>query len=113
MASKTTHSTSKSTDAKAKAKRKTIQSTEFSLSAPEAKEVFVAGDFNNWNASEHAMRKFKDGKYIKKLKLKPGRYEYQFVVDGQWRTDPANPNRQPNSFGSENSVIEINDNVIC
>lgn len=113
MASKTTHSTSKTTDAKAKAKRKTIQSTEFSLSAPEAKEVFVAGDFNNWNASEHAMRKFKDGKYIKKLKLKPGRYEYQFVVDGQWWTDPANPNRQPNSFGSENSVIEINDNVIC
>ncbi len=59
------------------------------------------------------MRKFKDGKYVKMLKLKPGRYEYQFIVDGQWRTDPANPNRQSNSFGSENSVIEIGDNVVC
>jgi 1,4-alpha-glucan branching enzyme len=111
MAAKTTNATSKTTGAKAKAKRKTIQSTEFSLTAPDAKEVFVAGDFNNWNASEHAMRKFKDGKYTKMLKLKPGRYEYQFIVDGQWRTDPANPNRQSNSFGSENSVIEIDDNM--
>jgi len=113
MAYKTNNSTSKTTGAKAKAKRKTIQSTEFSLIAPDANEVFVAGDFNNWNASEHAMRKFKNGKYIKKLQLKPGRYEYQFVVDGQWWTDPANPDRQPNHFGSENSVIEINDNVVC
>jgi len=113
MAAKTTNATSKTTGAKAKAQRKTIQSTEFSLTAPDAKEVFIAGDFNNWNASEHAMRKFKDGKYVKMLKLKPGRYEYQFIVDGQWRTDPANPNRQSNSFGSENSVIEIGDTVVC
>lgn len=114
MALKTKNSTSKTSDTKmAKAKRKTIQSTEFSLTAPDANEVFVAGDFNDWNPSEHAMRKFKDGKHIKKLKLKPGRYEYQFVVDGQWWTDPANPNKQTNSFGSENSVIEISDSVIC
>ncbi|MCK9294857.1 MAG: isoamylase early set domain-containing protein [Desulfobulbaceae bacterium] len=110
MAGKTTNATSKT---KSSAKKKTIQSTEFSLTAPEAKQVFIAGDFNDWNASEHAMRKFKDGKYSKMLKLKPGRYEYQFIVDGQWWTDPANPNRQPNSFGSENSVIEIGDNVVC
>ena len=97
---------------KGKAKRKTIQSTEFSVTAPDAKEVFVAGDFNDWNPSEHAMRKFKGGKYVKKLKLKPGRYQYQFIVDGQWWTDPANPNRETNTFGSENSVIEISDSVI-
>ena len=101
------------TDTKNNAKRKTVQSTEFTIMAPDAREVFITGDFNNWNPSEHCMRKFKDGKYAKKLKLKPGRYEYQFVVDGQWWTDPTNPNRQPNSFGSENSVIEVSDSVIC
>ncbi|RJX34275.1 MAG: glycoside hydrolase family 13 [Desulfurivibrio sp.] len=113
MAGKSNNPAVKSSSSKDKAKRKTIQSTEFCVTAPEAKEVFVAGDFNDWNPSEHAMRKFKDGKYIKKLKLKPGRYEYQFIVDGQWWTDPANPNRQSNSYGSENSVIEIGDSVIC
>lgn len=107
MTCKTDGSTSKTSGAKTRAKKKTIRSTEFSLTAPEAKEVFVAGDFNDWNPSELAMRKFKAGKYVKKMKLKPGRYEYLFVVDGNWRTDPANTNRHPNVFGTENSVIEI------
>ena len=95
-----------------KAARKTIQSTEFSLMAPEAQEVFLAGDFNDWNTTQYSMRKFKNGKCVKKLKLKPGRYEYQFVVDGHWCIDEENPNRQTNSFGSENSVIEVGEEVV-
>ncbi|MCB2182172.1 MAG: isoamylase early set domain-containing protein [Desulfobulbaceae bacterium] len=102
----------KKAKAKAPAKRKTIQSTEFSLIAPEAQEVFLAGDFNDWNTTEYPMRKFKNGKCVKKLKLKPGKYEYQFVVDGHWWVDPENPNRQANNFGSENSVIEVGEDVV-
>ena len=112
MACKTGDPTCKTSGAKKQAKRKTIQSTEFSLMAPEAKKVFVAGDFNDWNPSELAMRKFKGGRYAKKLKLKPGRYEYLFIVDGEWWSDPANPERLVNPYGTENSVIEIDDDVV-
>jgi 1,4-alpha-glucan branching enzyme len=91
-------------------KSKTIASTEFILHAPpDAQQVFLAGDFNGWDPTKDSMRKFKDGTCTKKLKLKPGRYEYQFVVDGNWWTDPANPHRSTTEFGSQNSVIFIGD----
>ncbi|MBU0680002.1 MAG: isoamylase early set domain-containing protein [Proteobacteria bacterium] len=89
--------------------KKSVSSTEFILQAPEAKEVFLVGDFNGWNPTKDSMRKFKDGTCTKKLKLKPGRYEYQFVVDGKWWTDPSNPERVSTEFGSQNSVIFIGD----
>lgn len=92
-----------------KAKKKpAIPSTTFSLYAPEAHEVFLVGDFNGWRADDLKTRKFKDGTWRKALSLKAGTYQYLFLVDGQWWTDPANPNRAQNPFGSENSVIEIN-----
>ncbi len=111
--SKTCKTTTNKSAATVKAPRKTIQTTEFSLVAPDASEVFLTGNFNEWNPAEHAMRKFQGGKFVKKLKLNPGKYEYQFIVDGQWWTDPANPNRETNSFGSENSIVEVGEEVVA
>ena len=82
-------------------------SIEFRLFAPEAHEVCLAGDFSDWQPEECRMRHFKDGSWKKKLKLKPGRYEYRFVVDGHWWTDPENPHRQYNPYGQENSVLIV------
>lgn len=84
-------------------------SIEFSLFAPDASEVFIAGSFNNWEPSlkDYRMRKLKDNIWRKKLDLKPGSYEYQFVVDGNWWTDPANPDRCTNLYYTENSVITV------
>jgi len=93
--------------ATAKKKTPTTPSTEFVLTAPAAKEVYLVGDFNDWNGEGFQMRRFKDGVFKKSVKLKAGQYHYRFVVDGDWWTDPANPNRQANAFGSENSVITI------
>jgi 1,4-alpha-glucan branching enzyme len=92
-----------------KAKRKTIPSTEFSLHAPNVNEVYLAGDFNDWQyeAKEYRLRKFKGDIWKKMLKLKPGRYEYQFIVDGQWWCDPGNDTRITNPYCTENSVIEV------
>jgi len=92
-----------------KAVKKTVPSTEFSLYAPDVKSVYLAGDFNGWqpDANDYRLRKFKGDIWKKMLKLKPGRYEYQFVVDGQWWCDPANDNRVTNPYCTENCVIEI------
>jgi len=93
----------------AKAKKTTVPSTEFCLYAPDAQEVYLAGDFNDWqpDSKEYRLRKFKGDMWKKKVKLKPGCYEYQFVVDGQWWCDPENENRVTNLYCTLNSVIEV------
>lgn len=105
-ASKSKAKTAGSAPAKKNPKKKT-PSIEFQLLAPDAKEVFLVGDFNDWDPTMYKMRKFKGDVFKKKLPLKTGRYEYKFVVDGEWWTDPANSEKQPTSFGAENSVITI------
>ncbi|MBI3875935.1 MAG: glycoside hydrolase family 13, partial [Verrucomicrobia bacterium] len=39
--------------------------------------------------------------------LAPGRYEYLFVVDGRWLSDPGADEAVPNRFGGWNSVREV------
>ncbi len=95
------------TPAKKARTRKRRPSTKFELHAPGAREVFLVGDFNDWDTNAFRMRRFKDGTFKKSVQLKPGRYEYLFLVDGQWWTDPAHTHRTPNPFGTENSVIEV------
>ena len=43
--------------AKATKKNPKLMKTEFSLSAPQATSVFIAGDFNQWNLSAHLLKK--------------------------------------------------------
>lgn len=87
--------------------KKTTPSTEFKVYAPNASEVILCGDFNNWDTSQYKMRKFKGDIWKKSMKLKSGRYEYRFLVDGNWWTDPENGERCQNSYGTENSVITV------
>lgn len=84
-----------------------LPSIEFKLVAPDAKAVYLVGEFNDWNASQYRLRRYKDGVYKKKLQMKPGRYQYLFLVDGEWLTDPDHLEKTPNPFGSENSVITV------
>ena len=93
--------------ATAKTPKKSAPSHEFALSAPEAATVYLVGDFNHWDDGKDKMRKMKDGIHKKSIKLKPGRYEYRFVVDGQWWTDPGNENRCASPYGTDNSVLYI------
>lgn len=71
-----------------------------------AKNLTVAGSFNNWNDDEIKMESTVDG-WIKDIYLANGTYTYRFVADGSWFADPANPNAYPNEFGETNSVIAI------
>ena len=79
----------------------------FVLSAPQAKKVSVAGTFNHWDVKALKMKKDKQGRWSSRISLKPGRYEYLFVVDGQWLRDPEVKEMVQNSFGSVNSVLEV------
>ncbi|MCM8796765.1 MAG: isoamylase early set domain-containing protein [Candidatus Omnitrophica bacterium] len=84
-----------------------VKSVEFKLFAPQAKRVNLAGSFNNWDAKELAAKKDTKGNWMVKLNLKPGRYEYKFIVDGSWVNDPKCGSCVPNAFGTKNCVIDI------
>ena len=79
----------------------------FALEAPSAGKVTVAGDFNGWDDKSTPLKKSRKNMWEKDMVLTPGRYEYKFVVDGNWINDPKNNCLAWNSFGSQNSVIEI------
>lgn len=71
---------------------------------PEAKSVIVTGSFNGWNQKDYRMAR-KRGKWIFPLNLKPGKYTYKFIVDGEWILDPANKLYEQNEYGTYNSVL--------
>ena len=76
----------------------------FEFVAPDAQKVVLAGDFNNWDRKTSPMKKDKKGVWKATVSLKPGRYEYRFLVDGNWVNDPACCDCVPNEFGSQNCV---------
>lgn len=61
-----------------------------------AMDVRIAGNFNGWipdRGVESSTRGVGDERVWRKvLHLSPGEYEYRYVVDGEWRPDPDNPN---------------------
>ena len=70
-------------------------------------EVYLAGEFNNWNPKSLKMEDKGGGIYVVELSLPPGRYQYKFVVNGNWIRDEKNPLTAPDGFGGLNSVIEV------
>jgi 1,4-alpha-glucan branching enzyme len=79
----------------------------FSFEAVAAKEVFLMGDFNNWDPKKHPMKNEGHGTWNKTLELNPGKYEYKFFVDGEWKKDPLNDRTCPNCYGTQNSVLNL------
>lgn len=83
------------------------QKITFEFYAPLANEVAIAGDFNNWDASQNKLKKDSRGNWKTVLTLNPGRYEYRLLVDGNWENDPKSTEFVPNGFGTWNCVIEV------
>jgi chromosome partitioning protein len=79
----------------------------FSVSAPQAKEVYIAGDFNNWQLDNSSRMTPENGIWRKKVNLAYGQHRYRFVVDGQWIEDVNNPRAELNPFGTKDSLLEV------
>jgi len=79
----------------------------FALKAATAKEVLLIGDFNQWNPDSHPMKNKGQGEWEKTAMLAPGRYEYKFLMDGNWKEDSENDQVCPNCFGTYNNVLVV------
>jgi len=82
--------------------------TRFEFVCPNARKVYLAGDFNDWAPEARRMRRLhkNEDRFVCTLDLPPGRYEFKYFVDGEWMCCPHAP-RVTNDVGSDNSVIEV------
>ncbi len=79
-----------------------------SYQAAGARSVSVVGNFNGWAPAENPMTLHEDGVWRTEVRLRPGEFQYKFVVDGtRWVPDPVNPNTVDDGFGAKNSVLVV------
>jgi hypothetical protein len=76
--------------------------------SPLAREVAVAGDFNGWRPEAAPMHRGPGGLWTVDIPLAAGRrYQYMFVVDGRWVTDPGAPATVDDGYGGRNAVLDL------
>ncbi len=72
-----------------------------------ADRIFVTGDFNEWTRSATPMRQGRDGVWRATVELASGqRFQFRYLIDGQWQTDWHADGSVVNSYGSENSLVD-------
>lgn len=86
-------------------------STSFAVSAPGAQSVMLAGNFNEWVVTGVSAIPMLDADgddvFEATLTLDAGTYQYKFVVDDNWISDPQNPQQIDDGFGGKNSLLEV------
>lgn len=92
------------TEKKEKSTQKTV---EFIFDAPNAREVFVSGEFNNWDTRSLPMKKDKKGIWKMKIKLPPGRYEHKFFADNVWVESLPGVEQVSNPLGTRNFIAWV------
>lgn len=78
---------------------------------PEARQVGLSGEFNQWDRHGLHMTPLRNtGISYCTLQFRgPVRVEYKFIVDGEWMTDPFCPNIIDNGVGEQNSFFVVGD----
>jgi len=82
---------------------------QFSIAAPGARSVGLAGDFNGWDPSRALLRD-PDGDEVwtGRFALPPGVHKYMFVLDDErWITDPHAERYVDDGFGARNALITV------
>ena len=81
---------------------------EFSLEAPGATTVAVAGDFSGWESDFVLEDADGDGVWTGRIPITPGLHMYMFVIDGtDWVTDPGAQRYSDDGFGNRNALLAV------
>lgn len=79
----------------------------FTYKNTSARNVYLVGDFNDWNPEADRFLKDQYGLWYIVKKLPPGKYVYQYSVNGKWGVDPSNPRIVYDMNGAVNSICEV------
>lgn len=73
--------------------------------------LYLVGDFNNWNRTGIPLRKQSDDRYVARLNLSPGAYEYKVLrIQGdteEWLTFSDDTYTVSDGFGSQNAMLLV------
>lgn len=71
-------------------------------------EVYVVGEFNDWQKhKDYQLKKVDTATWSIALPLSKGTYRYKFIVDDQWINDPTNSFEESDAFGGKNSILFV------
>ena len=87
--------------------KRNLHHADFFCHAPEAKQVSIVGDFNNWNPNSTPMLRQPDGQWMASLELTHGYHQYAFLVDGKRVLDPNAAGRTRDSQNQPVSLAAI------
>lgn len=87
--------------------KRNLHHADFFCHAPEAKQVSIVGDFNNWNSNATPMIRQPDGYWIVSKELKHGYHRYAFLVDGKTVLDPNAMGRTRDAQNQPVSLVAI------
>jgi len=79
----------------------------FTVRLPQADEVILTGDFNQWSPDGILLHHSAGEEWYTQLELPPGDYQYRLRVDGQWQDNPEASRRVDNPFGTQNCVLTV------
>jgi 1,4-alpha-glucan branching enzyme len=65
-----------------------LHHADFFCVAPQAQEVSLMGDFNDWDPNATPMIRQPDGRWMASLEVSHGYHQYVFLVDGKRVLDP-------------------------
>lgn len=84
-----------------------VRPTNFLYFAPQAKNVSVIGDFNNWSPNANPMKRQPDGGWTAQVPLTHGHHHYLFCVDGVTTLDPRAQGIGRNAKNERVSLIAV------
>ena len=79
----------------------------FSCYAPDAGQVFIVGDFNDWDPAAHPMKRQPDGAWRIDLPLNHGHHHYLFLIDGKPKLDPRASGVARNEKNEKVSLVSV------
>src|SRR5689334_23215033 len=87
--------------------KKMAKPVNFVCTAPDAEQVFLAGDFNDWDPTSHPMKRQPDGGWLLAVPLTHGHHHYRFVIDGKPTLDPKAQGVGRDHQGQKVSMIAV------
>jgi 1,4-alpha-glucan branching enzyme len=87
--------------------KKIAKPVNFVCVAPDAKEVFLTGDFNDWDPAAHPMHRRPGGAWFLAVQLNHGHHHYRFVVDGKPTLDPKAQGVAHDLQGQKVSLVSV------
>lgn len=87
--------------------KKMAKPVNFACIAPDAKDVSLVGDFNQWQAGASLMRRQPDGAWTIQMALNHGHHHYLFLVDGKQVLDPRAQGIARNERNERVSLIAV------